>query len=150
MTIKQRDRKFLGRDSTPDELQIAVEIALQAAMLHTQRSKFLSLEGSYHGNSIGTLSIGSSDNRKQLPNLLSSCHKIEPHVAEGTRYSAKVRLKPSERPDQTDDFAWRAPPKGIPDSGITSRIVCRAQPGLIHFRASASSEKRSPRNNRKQ
>ena len=36
----------------------AVDLALQAAMIHTGRRALLSLEGSYHGNSIATLSIG--------------------------------------------------------------------------------------------
>jgi 4-aminobutyrate aminotransferase-like enzyme len=30
----------------------AVDLALQAAMIHTGRRAFLSLEGSYHGNSL--------------------------------------------------------------------------------------------------
>jgi 4-aminobutyrate aminotransferase-like enzyme len=54
----------------------AVDIALQAAMVHTGRQKFVSLEDSYHGNSIGGLSVGASDNRKSCPNLLPHCHKI--------------------------------------------------------------------------
>ncbi|HEV7837023.1 MAG TPA: aspartate aminotransferase family protein [Gemmatimonadaceae bacterium] len=55
----------------------AVELALQAAMVHTGRRKFLSLEGSYHGNTIGTLSIADSDNRKKFRNLLPFCQKID-------------------------------------------------------------------------
>ena len=38
----------------------AVDLALQAAMIHTGRRAFLSLEGSYHGNSLAGLSIGAS------------------------------------------------------------------------------------------
>ena len=56
----------------------AVELALQAAMIHTGRRKFLSLEGSYHGNTLGALSIGSSEERETIPNLLAGCHPIEP------------------------------------------------------------------------
>ncbi len=56
----------------------AVEIALQAAMSHTKRHKFISIEGSYHGHSIGTMSIGSSDFRKCYKNLLFHCNKIKP------------------------------------------------------------------------
>lgn len=56
----------------------AVEIALQAAMSHTKRHKFISIEGSYHGHSIGAMSIGSSDFRKQYKNLLFHCNKIKP------------------------------------------------------------------------
>jgi adenosylmethionine-8-amino-7-oxononanoate aminotransferase len=55
----------------------AVDLALQAAMLHTSRRKFISLEGSYHGNTIGGLSVGSGD-RSILPNLLGNCHRIKP------------------------------------------------------------------------
>src|SRR3989338_174726 len=54
----------------------AVEIALQAAMSHTKRSKFISIEGSYHGHSIGAMSIGASDFRTWYSNLLPGCHKI--------------------------------------------------------------------------
>ena len=54
----------------------AVEIALQAAMSHTKRSKFISIEGSYHCHSIGAMSIGASDFRTWYSNLLPGCHKI--------------------------------------------------------------------------
>lgn len=56
----------------------AVEIALQAAMSHTKRHKFVSIEGSYHGHSIGAMSVGSSDFRGWYKNLLPDCHKIKP------------------------------------------------------------------------
>jgi acetylornithine/succinyldiaminopimelate/putrescine aminotransferase len=56
----------------------AVEIALQVAMSYTKRHKFISIEDSYHGNSIAALSIGSSENRKQYKNLLPNCHKLKP------------------------------------------------------------------------
>jgi acetylornithine/succinyldiaminopimelate/putrescine aminotransferase len=54
----------------------AVDLALQAALLHTGRRAFLSLEGSYHGNSLAGLSIGASDRRERLKNLLPHCAKI--------------------------------------------------------------------------
>ena len=38
----------------------ALDIALQIAMASTGRRKFVSIEGSYHGNTIGTVSIGST------------------------------------------------------------------------------------------
>ena len=56
----------------------AVEIALQAAMSHTKRHKFVSIEGSYHGHSIGAMSVGGSDFRSWYKNLLPDCHKIKP------------------------------------------------------------------------
>ena len=39
----------------------AVEIALQAAMEYTGRTKFLAVEGAYHGNSIATRALTTSD-----------------------------------------------------------------------------------------
>src|SRR5687767_8098211 len=56
----------------------SVEGALQIAMAYTGRGAFVSIEDSYHGNSIATMSIGASDNRETFKNLLSNCHKIEP------------------------------------------------------------------------
>lgn len=54
----------------------AVETALQAAMSHTKRHKFISIEGGYHGHSIGAMSVGASFFREWYPNLLDGCYKI--------------------------------------------------------------------------
>jgi acetylornithine/succinyldiaminopimelate/putrescine aminotransferase len=54
----------------------SVEGALQVAMACTGRGAFVSLEDSYHGNSIATLSIGASSNREKLGNLLPNCRKV--------------------------------------------------------------------------
>lgn len=56
----------------------AIEIALQAAMVYTKRSKFVSIEGAYHGHSIGAMSIGLSEFRSHYKNLLPGCYKIKP------------------------------------------------------------------------
>lgn len=56
----------------------AVDIALQIAMAGTGRKKFLSIEGSYHGNAVGGVSVASSSGREPFPNLLSNCAKIKP------------------------------------------------------------------------
>lgn len=71
----------------------AVDLALQAAMLHTRRGKFLSLEDSYHGNSVATLSIGASENRRRLNNLLPRCAKIEPPLDDTTLDKIETHLK---------------------------------------------------------
>jgi len=71
----------------------AIDLALQAAMLHTRRRRFLSLEGAYHGNTIGALSIGSTDNRQVYPNLLQSCDTIAPPLGERALDSIETRLK---------------------------------------------------------
>ncbi|NJW52790.1 class-III pyridoxal-phosphate-dependent aminotransferase [Salinimicrobium oceani] len=55
----------------------AVEAALEMATLNTGRSKILSVEGSYHGNTLGALSIGASKKNKKFPNLLQGCEKID-------------------------------------------------------------------------
>lgn len=54
----------------------AVELALQAAMLATGRHGLLCLDEAYHGNSIATLSVGSSDLRERAHAGLARCHKI--------------------------------------------------------------------------
>jgi acetylornithine/succinyldiaminopimelate/putrescine aminotransferase len=54
----------------------ANEAALQMAMLYTKRNKFLSMEESYHGNTIATISIGSSESQEKFGNLLPNCKKI--------------------------------------------------------------------------
>lgn len=70
---------------TPGKLQVSyrttggtesVEGAMQIAMVYTGRSKFVSIEDSYHGNSIATRSIGASDNRQTFKDLLPNCHKV--------------------------------------------------------------------------
>ncbi|MDB5728558.1 MAG: argD [Noviherbaspirillum sp.] len=71
----------------------AIDLALQAAMLHTGRSKFVSLEGSYHGNTIGGLSIGASEQRKECKNLLTRCHKLKPPLNAKSLVRVEALLK---------------------------------------------------------
>jgi acetylornithine/succinyldiaminopimelate/putrescine aminotransferase len=71
----------------------AVDLALQAAMVHTGRRAFLSLEDSYHGNTLAGLSIGASDNRKRIKNLLPHCHKIAPPLDAAALRRIEQRLK---------------------------------------------------------
>lgn len=72
----------------------AVEIALQAAMCFTKRQKFVSIEGSYHGHSIGAMSVGGSNFRNYYSNLLPGCHKIKPPLdAEAGREVEKILKK---------------------------------------------------------
>ena len=71
----------------------AVDLALQAAMIHTGRRAFLSLEDSYHGNSLAGLSIGASDNRERIKNLLPSCGKIAPPLDAKALRRIEQRLK---------------------------------------------------------
>lgn len=70
----------------------AVDIALQIAMAHTKRGKFISIDGAYHGNSLATGSIGEYS-RETYPNLLSNCQKISPPLNEKTLEKLETALK---------------------------------------------------------
>jgi acetylornithine/succinyldiaminopimelate/putrescine aminotransferase len=71
----------------------AVDLALQSAMIHTGRRGFLSLEDSYHGNSLAGLSIGASDSRQRLKNLLPHCARIASHLDAKALGRIEQRLK---------------------------------------------------------
>jgi acetylornithine/succinyldiaminopimelate/putrescine aminotransferase len=70
----------------------AVDIALQAAMIHTGRNAFLSLEDSYHGNTIGALSVAESSYREHMPALLPRCTKIQTPLDERALERIRRRL----------------------------------------------------------
>jgi 4-aminobutyrate aminotransferase-like enzyme len=53
----------------------AVELALQLAMAYTGRTKLVSIEGAYHGNSFGAVSVGEPD---RLETTLQGCKKLAP------------------------------------------------------------------------
>lgn len=74
----------------------AVEAAMQMAMMYTGRKKFLSVEGSYHGNTLGALSIGSSANKKKFHNLLPGCEKFELPLNSETLKGIEEKLKNNE------------------------------------------------------
>jgi 4-aminobutyrate aminotransferase-like enzyme len=59
----------------------AIELALQAAMVHTNRRRFLALKGAYHGNTIGALST------------LRSCDRIAPPLDDRALDRIETRLK---------------------------------------------------------
>jgi adenosylmethionine-8-amino-7-oxononanoate aminotransferase len=71
----------------------AVDLALQAAMLHTGRGKFISIENSYHGNTLACLSIGASEKRRKLRNLLPNCLKVDPPLDEKLLGKIETQLK---------------------------------------------------------
>jgi acetylornithine/N-succinyldiaminopimelate aminotransferase len=59
----------------------AVELALQAAMFHTKRRKFISIDGAYHGDSVAAIALGSGNmgqKDKRSGSILFRCHKIKP------------------------------------------------------------------------
>jgi adenosylmethionine-8-amino-7-oxononanoate aminotransferase len=71
----------------------AVDIALQIAMASTGRRKFVSIERSYHGNTIGTVSVASSEEREPYPNLLSNCVTISPPLGDRAIARLETLLK---------------------------------------------------------
>lgn len=74
----------------------AVDAALQIATMYTRRKKFLSVEGSYHGNTYGALSVANSANGKKFPNLLPFCDKIETPLDEGSLQKIEKLLQSNE------------------------------------------------------
>jgi len=56
----------------------AVDIALQIAMAVTGRARFVAIKGSYHGNSIGAVSIADEEARAPFPNRLRGCELVDP------------------------------------------------------------------------
>lgn len=69
----------------------SVEIALQAAITHTGRHKFISVEGAYHGDSIAARSVGSPDFGKWHP--LFPCYRLSPPLNAKTADHAETLLK---------------------------------------------------------
>src|SRR5436190_19038075 len=74
----------------------SVDAAMQIAMAYTGRKKFLSIEGSYHGNSIGPLSIGETGTREKMQNVLSSCMKIGKPLDEKALVRVETKLKKND------------------------------------------------------
>jgi adenosylmethionine-8-amino-7-oxononanoate aminotransferase len=71
----------------------AVDIALQIAMVHTGRRTFISVEGSYHGNSIAGISVGSSETRRSYSNLLRTCQTVAPPLGKRAAQRIETLLK---------------------------------------------------------
>lgn len=74
----------------------AVEAALEMATMFTGRKKILSVEGSYHGNTIGALSIGASKKQDNFPNLLNDTEKIELPLNKEKLKQVKSKLSSKE------------------------------------------------------
>jgi len=69
------DKKvFLSNSGTE-----AVECAMKLARYHTGRSQFISFRGSFHGRTLGSLSITNSKvvHKKRMGPLLPGCHAID-------------------------------------------------------------------------
>jgi 4-aminobutyrate aminotransferase-like enzyme len=111
----------------------AVDLALQAAMIHTGRRGFLSLEDSYHGNSLAGLSVGASDNREHIKNLLPHCGKIP------TPLDTRALRRIEQRLKRRDVAAFIMEPISmnlgvlIPEKDVIQRIrdLCRRYGTLL-------------------
>jgi adenosylmethionine-8-amino-7-oxononanoate aminotransferase len=71
----------------------SVDTALQIAMSYTGRKRFLSLENSYHGNSISCLSIGESEAADKLNNRLQDCDRVALPLDEKTLKKMETSLR---------------------------------------------------------
>ena len=60
----------------------AVDIALQAAMLHTGRSEFISIDGAYHGNSFAARSVAGAGTEDKFPKRFGKGRTISPPLDE--------------------------------------------------------------------
>ncbi|HEY9227940.1 MAG TPA: aspartate aminotransferase family protein [Gemmatimonadaceae bacterium] len=67
----------------------AVELALQAAMLHTGRMKFVAIEDAYHGNTLGALSVGDGDDAVRV----LSVARLKPPLDADALDRLETRLK---------------------------------------------------------
>lgn len=72
----------------------AVEVALQAAMVVTGRNKFVSIEGAYHGHTLGAFSVGDSAFKEMFPkNTLLETSKVSAPLSEKTAKEVEKLLK---------------------------------------------------------
>jgi acetylornithine/succinyldiaminopimelate/putrescine aminotransferase len=67
----------------------AVELALQAAMLHSGRRKFVAIEDAYHGNTLGALSVGDGDDAVRV----LSVARLKPPLDADALGRLETRLK---------------------------------------------------------
>ena len=131
----------------------AVDLALQAAMVHTGRRAVLSLEGSYHGNTLAGLSIGASDNRERIKNLLPHCGKIGPTLDAKALRRIEQRLKRRDVAAFVICEHFDLDPTGPDGREQTGSRVVRAGRGIlrpaptvhaeVHRRASAQEQRSS-------
>jgi len=69
----------------------AVEITLQVAMAADGREGIVSLEGIYHGDTLGARSRGGD--RQTYPNRLAPCHRVEPLLDDWSAGGVEGRLE---------------------------------------------------------
>ncbi|HYG52057.1 MAG TPA: aspartate aminotransferase family protein [Flavobacteriales bacterium] len=71
----------------------AMEAAMQIAVLYTGRSKFISVEGEYHGNTFASGSIGSLYAEKDFAAVLPGCIKVKAPLTVKSLQRIETRLR---------------------------------------------------------
>jgi 4-aminobutyrate aminotransferase len=69
----------------------AIEIALKLARVATGRHQTISIEGSYHGDGLGALGLGSARHDPRLGPLLPGRHHVTPYWIDADRMLAEIR-----------------------------------------------------------
>lgn len=101
----------------------AVEIALRAANIYTKRNKFISLENSYHGESIGAMSIAASSFKHYNPGLLFSSYKLTTPFNDKTLAQVEKYLKRGDVAALIMEPISMALNVHIPDSALMKQIA---------------------------
>jgi 4-aminobutyrate aminotransferase len=77
----------------------AMEIALKLARVATGRHETISLEGSYHGDGLGALGLGSARHDARLGPLLPGRHHVTPYWLDAARMLDEMRAIFAARPE---------------------------------------------------
>jgi 4-aminobutyrate aminotransferase len=115
----------------------ALEIALKLARVATGRHESISLEGSYHGDGLGALGLGSARHDPRLGPLLPGRHHVTPYWVDADRMLDEMRAAFAASP--TGIAAVAAEPMRsnchVPPPGLWAavRSLCDAQGTKLIF-----------------
>jgi 4-aminobutyrate aminotransferase len=115
----------------------AMEIALKLARVATGRHESVSLEGSYHGDGLGALGLGSARHDPRLGPLLPGRHHVTPYWVDADRMLDEMRAAFAASP--TGIAAVVAEPMRsnchVPPPGLWAevRALCDAQGAKLIF-----------------
>lgn len=106
----------------------AIETALKLAMYHTRRQKFISFYGSFHGRTLGALSLTSSKKAQRLGFMRQALDVV--HIPYPNKFRHFVTDKPTDEATVTKDviswlenrvFQTTTPPEEV--AGIVLEVV---------------------------
>lgn len=115
----------------------AMEIALKLARVATGRHESISLEGSYHGDGLGALGLGSARHDPRLGPLLPGRHHVTPYWVDADRMLAEMHA--AFAASRTGIAAVVAEPMRsnchVPPPGLWAavRALCDAQGARLIF-----------------